>query len=580
MKVLVVASLAYSLVNFRGALLASMVAHGHDVVACAPDEDAETQAALAAMGVGYHRVPMDRTGTNPLRDVVTFGALVRQIRRERPDVVLAYTQKPILYSGLACRLTRRKTAFFAMVSGLGHVYGSDFDRPALRKLISALYRAAVARAAGIFVFNADDRAEMVRHGIVRSDQRVEQVPGSGVDIHRFRPASLPVDGPVFLMIARLMRDKGLVEFVAAARTLRAEYPNARFRILGPRDSNPTAVTEAEIAAWSDEGVIEYLGECRDVAPHLQNASVFVLPSYYREGLPRTILEALASGRPVVTTSMPGCRDAVTDGWNGFLVPPRDGDALATALRRFIENPGRIAQMGARAREVAVQTYDVDKVNAQLLSAMGLAGQRPVPGGSGLGDWPLLERAVALTALLALAPLFACVGIAVLLSLSSPVLFRQRRTGRFGRTFVLVKFRSMRPVRAGDIRDDAARLTPFGRALRRSHLDELPQLWNVLRGDLSLVGPRPLLPETIAAMGQGGIDRSSVRPGLTGWSQIHGNSLLEDADKLALDLWYVHNRSWRIDIAILFRTLVTLMRGERIDSRQVEHCHASHSHRRG
>lgn len=580
MKVLVVASLAYSLVNFRGALLAAMVAHGHDVVACAPDEDIETEAALAAMGVSYRRVPMDRTGTNPLRDAATLAALIRLLRRERPDVVLAYTQKPILYAGLACRLARRKSAFFAMVSGLGHVYGSDFDRPALRTLISALYRAAVARAAGIFVFNGDDRAEMVRHGILRPDQRVEQVPGSGVDIHRFRPAPLPGEGPVFLMIARLMRDKGLLEFVAAARMLRAEYPGARFRILGPRDSNPSSVTEAEVSAWSEEGVIAYLGECRDVVPHLQAASVFVLPSYYREGLPRTILEALASGRPVVTTTMPGCRDAVIDGWNGLLVPPRDSEALATALRRLIEDPGLVEQMGARARDAAVQTYDVDKVNAQLLAGMGLTGRRSVPGGSGLGDWPLVERAVALAALVALAPIIAGVGVAVFLSLSTPILFRQRRTGRFGRSFVLVKFRSMRPLRAGAAQDDAARLTGFGRALRRSRLDELPQLWNVLRGDLSLVGPRPLLPETVAAMGEGGVERSSVRPGLTGWSQIHGNSLLADADKLALDLWYVRNRSWRLDIAILFRTIATLVRGERVDPRQVEQCHASHSHRRG
>jgi lipopolysaccharide/colanic/teichoic acid biosynthesis glycosyltransferase len=467
-----------------------------------------------------------------------------------------------------------------MVSGLGHVYGGDFERPALRKLISALYRAAVSRAAGIFVFNGADRAEMLRHGIIRPDQRVEQVPGSGVDIHRFRPAPLPIDGPVFLMIARLMRDKGLLEFVAAARALRAQYPEARFRILGPRDSNPTAVSEAEIAAWSNEGVIEYLGECRDVAPHLRAASVFVLPSYYREGLPRTILEALASGRPVVTSTMPGCRDAVTDGWNGFLVPPRDSDALATALRRLIEDPGLIVQMGGRARDAAVQIYDVDKVNAQLLTAMGLTGRRPAAGGNGLGDWPLVERTMALMALLVLAPVLVGVGMAVFLSLSTPILFRQRRTGGFGRPFVLVKFRSMRPPCAGVVRDDAARLTRFGRALRRSRLDELPQLWNVLRGDLSLVGPRPLLPETIADMGQGGIERSSVRPGLTGWSQIHGNSLLVDADKLALDLWYVRNRSMRLDILILFRTIVTLVRGERVDSRQVEQCHASHSHRRG
>ena len=375
-KVVVVASLAYSLVNFRGRLLADMKAAGHDVIACAPDDDADVRAWLVRQGIGWRRIPMARVGLNPFVDLGTLRALLALLRAERPDIVLAYTQKPIIYAGLATRLTG--TRFFAMVSGLGHVYGEEVSSRMrlLRRGVSVLYRAALRHARAVFVFNRDDRAELLRHRIIDVDTPVVQVPGSGIDIDRFAHVA-PPPAPVFLMIARLLRAKGVHDFVAAARIVRRRHPQARFRLLGPTDPGPDGITHVELERWVSEGTIDYLGETRDVRRFLADASVFVLPSWYREGLPRTILEAMATGRAVVTTDRPGCRDPIEEGVNGFVVPARDVDALAVAMERFAAEPSLAAQMGAQARRTATARYAVERVNHILLDTMELLPATPV-----------------------------------------------------------------------------------------------------------------------------------------------------------------------------------------------------------
>ncbi|WP_423605179.1 sugar transferase [Sphingomonas sp. MS122] len=586
MKVLVLASLAYSLVNFRGALLREMIAEGHEVVACAPDADPATLAELSAMGVRFRLVPMDRTGTNPLRDLRTLYAMTAILRAETPDIVLAYTQKPIVYGGIATRLAGGRARFFAMVSGLGHVYSEDgpatWSRATLRRLTSLLYRVAVGRAAAIFVFNADDADEMRRHGIAGPGRRIVQVPGSGIDTVDFRHVPIPEGAPVFLLIARLMRNKGIREFVEAAAPVRDRHPAARFQILGPHEPGPAGFAAEEVDAWRARG-IEYLGATRDVRPWLAQASVFVLPSWYREGLPRTILEAMATGRPIITTNMPGCRETVVPGENGLLVPPRDVLALAHAMAQLAADPALVRSMGAHSRQLAQQRFRVDKVNAQLLGEMGLTGAPPMPcRRRALSDYRFAERGLAALALVAVAPLLLLLAGAVTLTLGRPILFRQRRAGEGGRAFELIKFRSMSDAGAGSGRPlpDEARLTCFGRLLRRSRLDELPELWNIARGEMSFVGPRPLLPETVDAMGERGKRRSEVRPGLTGWAQVNGNALLGDADKLALDLWYIDNRSLARDGKIILRTLTMLAQGERISDLNIGRAYARAADRRG
>lgn len=373
MRVLVLSSLAQSLLNFRGQLLSAMVGEGHEVVACAPDRDPVVEARLGAMGIRFVQTRMARAGSNPLLDMNTLADYMELILRERPGVVLAYTQKPIIYGGLAARLAGG-CRFYALISGLGYVFSSSADhRKVLRTLVRKLYAMALKRAQAIFVFNSDDASELLRQKIVNERQKVVQVPGSGVDLNHFRPAPVPKGPPTFLMIARLMRDKGLQQFIEAARIVKQRCPDARFHLLGRfEDANPTGISRAELDGWLQEGTITYLGQTDDVRPYLAEASVFVLPSFYREGLPRTILEALATGRAVVTTDMPGCRDPISDGENGLIVKPQDSQDLARALLCFVEDPDLAERMGKASRRIAEAQYDVKLVNAQLLSEMSLS----------------------------------------------------------------------------------------------------------------------------------------------------------------------------------------------------------------
>jgi glycosyltransferase involved in cell wall biosynthesis len=394
MRVLVLSSFAQSLLNFRGQLLAAMIGEGHEVVACAPERDPIVEARLASMGIRFVQTRMSRAGSNPLLDLNTLANFMELILRERPGVVLAYTQKPIIYGGLACRLAGG-CRYYALISGLGYVFSpAASHRRLLRTIVRKLYKWALKGAQAIFVFNSDDRPELLRQGIVDKRQNVIQVPGSGVDLNHFRAEPLRPGPPTFLMIARLMRDKGLEQFVEAARIVKRRCPDARFHLLGKfEDANPTGISRAELDEWLQEGAITYLGQTDDVRPYLADSSVFVLPSYYREGLPRTILEAMASGRAVVTTDMPGCRDPIDAGQNGFLVRPQDSQDLASALLRFIDDPQLIEQMGKASRRIAESRYDVRMVNAQLLAAMRLTGSQSydAPANSIAMDIPAAAR---------------------------------------------------------------------------------------------------------------------------------------------------------------------------------------------
>ena len=388
MKVMMLSSLSWSLINFRGPLIARLVQQGHEVIACAPDAEPEVLARLAAMGVAFRLTPMARAGTNPIDDLRTLLGYLRLMRAERPDVVIAYTQKPIIYGGLSARLLRRR--FFAIMSGLGYVFSDAAGgRRWLRRAVSRLYRIGVGQAECIFTFNGDDHRDMLANGILSPGQRVLQVPGSGIDLRHFARAPLP-DGPfTFLMMGRLMRDKGVGDYVEAARRIRSIRQDVRFLLLTRAETeNPTGYTTADLEQWRVEGLIEFLPETRDVRPFLASAHVFVLPSYYREGLPRTILEALATGRPDITTDMPGCREPIRPGINGLLVPPRDPAALAEAMERLIADPALVAAMADAARQMAVEIYDVDRVNRLLLDAMRLQGE-PVPDISAAAAPPLL-----------------------------------------------------------------------------------------------------------------------------------------------------------------------------------------------
>lgn len=365
------ASLAKSLVNFRGGLLIALKELGHDVLACAPEHESTILPALEQLGVAYRRVPIDRTGLNPWRDLLSFVALLRLFREEAPDMLLSYTAKPVILGSLAAQ-RMGVPRICSIITGLGYGLKPTIGKGRqLRPMLHYLYRGALASNSMVFFQNREDATLFRQSNLLSDTARSVVVNGSGVDIYEFpyvAPASNP---PIFLLIARLIREKGIKEFVEAAIAVKAHHPKVKFQLVGPFESHPRSLGKSEVAKWINSGVIEHLGNLSDVRPVLAASSVYVLPSYYGEGIPRSILEALATGRPIITTDTPGCRETVLVGVNGFLVPPREIEPLSKAMIRFINEPSLLLTMGKRSRELAETKYDVRLVNQQILEALGL-----------------------------------------------------------------------------------------------------------------------------------------------------------------------------------------------------------------
>lgn len=439
------------------------------MIACAPGRDEAVEQKVREFGASYEPLRLHRTGMNPISDFRGFAHLFRLIRRCQPDIVLGYTIKPVIYGSIAARLAG-VPKICSIITGLGY----SFTRQSvINRVVRFLYRVALRRNDLVFFQNRDDEEEFRRLGILPAFKlkpepetstrggapRTVVISGSGVDLVHYAAAPLreelklkvEVEGSGrdrertravelqkgragsanssppnltststcrlnFLLIARLLRDKGIVEFCEAAKRLKGSYPSARFQILGPYDANPAALTEEEMNAWVDEGAIEYLGEASDVRPFLAACDVYVLPSY-REGTPRTVLEAMATARPIITTDAPGCRETVKRksekrksvrsemprqsggpppsedssvplqlklptstappgvirGENGFLVPVRDVESLGWAMEQLILNPELRTRMGLASREFAEQRYNVHKVNAVILEELAIGG---------------------------------------------------------------------------------------------------------------------------------------------------------------------------------------------------------------
>lgn len=369
-RIVVCAGYTPSLVNFRGPLLRELAGRGHRVIACGPETSPALCRALSELGVEFHRIPCDRAGFGLHRDLELLFALVALFRSVRPDIVLSYTIKPVIYGSLAARLAGVPTVY-SMITGLGYAFaGEGIARRTLQAAAAQLLRLSLRGNRAVFFQNPDDRAVFQQCGLLRTPEQAVVINGSGVDLEWFEPSPLP-DQLSFLMIARLLVDKGVRDYAAAARLIRSRYPGVRFRLVGPFDPNPGALREEEVRAWVQEGLIDYLGALEDVRPAIATSSIYVLPSYYGEGTPRTVLEAMAMARPVVTTDAPGCRETVREGINGYLVPVRDPQALARALEHFILDPHLIRRMGQEGRRMAAEKYDVHKVNRVIMETMRL-----------------------------------------------------------------------------------------------------------------------------------------------------------------------------------------------------------------
>lgn len=373
MRIAVIGGEARDLVNFRGHLISEMVKAGHTVFGIAPGCTEEIRASIEKLGASLVPISLNRTGLNPIRDLVSLFQLWRLFRQLHLDMLLAYEIKAIVFGMIAARcsgISRR----FAMITGRGTTLQGEalaFKIIAVRMIVKRMYRFALRKADGVMFQNVDDLAFFTNEGMLPAHVPWKIINGSGVDLDYFSLTRLPRGPVTFLFVGRLLRDKGIHEFVEASRLLSKKHVSAHFRILGPMDSNPNALKPDEVAEWTREGIIEYLGELKDVRPVIASAHVLVLPSY-GEGTPRSVLEAMSMGRAIVTTDAPGCRETVRDGVNGYLVAVGDSVALAEAMHKLALSIELIARFGAESRQLAEIKYDVRLVTADILSFMKIA----------------------------------------------------------------------------------------------------------------------------------------------------------------------------------------------------------------
>jgi len=371
LRLALIAHNAQSIVNFRGPLVRELITRGVDVFALAPDYDEVTKAAVVALGARPVEFSLLRAMVNPLRDLRDLCSLREKLRELKADISFAFTIKPVIYGTLAA-LMAGVPSRYAMIEGAGHLFTDDGIRSIRRGLVRAitvvLYKLGLRQAKRVFMLNSDDIA-LFTGSQMTSLHKVVHIDGIGLDLDYYYFAPPVLDPVCFILVARLLKEKGVYDYIEAARKVREACPEARFILVGCVDRNPTSVTDQEIKTWKESGLVEVSGHVTDVRPWLKKASVFVLPSY-REGMPRSTQEAMAMGRPVITTNVPGCRDTVVEGVNGFIVPVRDSLALATAMLKFVKNPALLAEMGIRSRAMAEERFDVRRINSQILEVIG------------------------------------------------------------------------------------------------------------------------------------------------------------------------------------------------------------------
>lgn len=409
MKFVIIGNQARAMSNFWSVLISQAVARGHEVVAFLPDSG-EWGERLRELGVRVRNYPLDRKGLNPVSDWKTLGELRKLLKEEQPDCLFAYTIKSLIYGSLAAALAGypRRENRHVMITGLGYAFEADtFIKKTLRTVASLLYRLALMQVKTVFFQNPDDKAVFEKFNIIPKSVQVEMCRGTGVDVEHFAVKPLPgsavlatgqdtdigtgqATGQVanhgtgqntnragtagapqsFLLVGRLLEAKGLREYYQAAKQVKKKHPETRFAILGPAEQGVGSVPLEEVRSWQTEGIVEYLGESADVRPFLEKASVVVLPSY-REGTPCSLLEGMSMGRALLATDVPGCRETVHQGKNGLLTPLKDVNALASAMLRFIEEPGLTEKMGQNGRKLAEEQFDAQKVAAGLLKIFGL-----------------------------------------------------------------------------------------------------------------------------------------------------------------------------------------------------------------
>ena len=367
MKFVLISPKNRTVYNFRGDLIKEIIAKGYEVVVTGPDRiDVDK---IEALGARFKEIPMEKTGTSISSDLRYCENLTRFLKQEKPDVTLGYTVKPVVYGAIAAKRAGVKN-INCLITGGGYTFVSrSVKARILGMIVRNLYRAGLLNATHVIFQNKDDRKEVCAKHLVNK-KKCSYVNGSGVNIDHFKPLPFPEE-PVFFMLSRLLKSKGVGEYLEAARTVKKQYPQAEFKLLGKYEYvMQDAMDHDYVESFIKDGTIERFEETDDVRPYYEKCSVYVLPSY-REGTPRTVLEAMAMGRPIITTDTQGCRETVIDGVNGFLVPVKNSDVIAEKMIWFIEHPEAIRKMGQQSCQYAAEKFDVNKVNAEMIRIMNL-----------------------------------------------------------------------------------------------------------------------------------------------------------------------------------------------------------------
>lgn len=368
MKIAVLSSHTSSLFWFRMDMMKDFIKNGHTIIALGPEPEADWKVKFEEYNINYRQLNVDRNGMNPLKDIKTFRALHEFMKKERPDKVFAYQAKTVVYGSIAAKLNGI-TEVYPLIAGLGSIFrGMGFKNKIVKTIMKIEYWAACKCSKKVFFQNHDDKNEFIQNGLIKDDKTVI-INGSGVNLEKFKPTPFPQE-PAFLFIGRLIKDKGIMEYLEACKEVKERHPHVRCLLVGPYDSNPSALKPEELKPYIDNGIIEYFGEQSDVRPFIAQCSTYVLPSYH-EGTPKTVLEAMSMGRSIITSDAPGCRETVTDGVNGYLVEVKDIKGLVDKMEHMISYPETSQKMGATSSKIAQEKYNVEIVNQSIIQTMGL-----------------------------------------------------------------------------------------------------------------------------------------------------------------------------------------------------------------
>lgn len=346
--------------NFRGDLVKKIIASGYEVVITGPNRDNVDK--VEALGARFVEIPMNKNTLNPFKDLKYMNALRKLFKKEKPDVILGYTSKPVIYGSIAGKLAGVPHKV-GMVTGAGYAFTAKNTKAKIIKMVmSMLYRIAFACSDVAIFQNVDDKNTFVKERILKDD-KCKLIDGSGVNMERFPVAPLP-EQLTFFMLSRVMYFKGIREYLEACSIVKEKHPEVRFMLLGACEGIHDSLSAEELKPYVEKGIIEHFGETDTVADFYKQCSVFVLPSY-GEGVPRTVQEAMSMGRAIITTTAPGCRETVEDGVNGFLIPTRDGKALAEKMMEFVKNPELVEKMGKASNEYCRRKFEVNKINNKM-----------------------------------------------------------------------------------------------------------------------------------------------------------------------------------------------------------------------